>query len=240
MVELNTLILLHGFGVRGFFWEPYKRSTLETKFHHIFTPDLDFTTLESAITSSREYVRQIVDKYGGAGPIFLVGHSLGGILAVLAAQELGASAVKKVIVIASPYGENKIGDTTLKIQRWLVKHDWLLPGFITRPRFFTKKTPKKIQKDLWKKVVKETDEFIDAVLTKRWFHTDIIKEPLQQESMVIASKHDKVVPFGQAENFAKAIGAKFVAYEKVGHNDFVYAPKVASKVVDQIITFLLD
>ncbi|OLS20901.1 MAG: 2-succinyl-6-hydroxy-2,4-cyclohexadiene-1-carboxylate synthase [Candidatus Heimdallarchaeota archaeon LC_3] len=237
-IEIKTLVMLHGFGVRGFFWDPYKRSSLEHKFHQIFTPDLDFTNVDTAIESTKKVILNYFEKYGKLGPIFILGHSLGGILASIAAKDLGTEVIKKVIIIASPYGENNSSKRTIGLQRWFIKNDWLLPGFLTRSRFFTKNfTPKKIQKDLWKKAVKETDEMIDKIIATKWFHSGMFDKPLAQETLIIASRDDKVVKIEQVEEFAKVIGAKTKIYEKVGHDDLIYAPNVANKVINDIIEF---
>ena len=238
-IKIRTLIMLHGFGVRGFFWDPYKRSSLEHKFHQVFAPDLDFTNIEVAIESTKRLIQNYYEKYGKLGPIFVIGHSLGGILASIAAKDLGIEVIKKVILMATPFGENNASKRSIGFQRWLIKNDWLLPGFLTRPRFFTKKTPKKIQKDLWKKVVKENNEMIDHIISSKWFHTELFLKPLQQETLIIASRDDKVVNIEQAEAFAKVLRAKTKIYEKVGHDDLIYAPNVAKKVIEDIIEFLL-
>jgi predicted alpha/beta hydrolase family esterase len=238
-MKIRTLIMLHGFGVRGFFWDPYKHSDLQNKFHHIFTPDLNFKNIKTAVESTRDTVSFYHDKYGKLGPFYLVGHSLGGILAAILAKELGPEVISKIVLIASPYGESRSSERSIKIQRWLIKHDRLLPGFLTRPAFFTKKTPKNIQKTLWNKTVKETPEFIDEIISQKYFHTDLFTQPLVQKALVIASKHDKTVNIEQAETFAKVLGADTKIYEKVGHNDLVYAPNVASKVIQDINDFLL-
>jgi predicted alpha/beta hydrolase family esterase len=232
--------MLHGFGFRGFFWDPYRHSDLQNKFHHIFTPDLNFENIKTAVESTLDTVLFYHDKYGKLGPFYLVGHSLGGILAAIIAKELGPEVIDKIVLIASPYGETASSERSIKFQRWLIKHDWLLPDFLTRSAFFTKKTPKDIQKTLWNKTVKETPEFIDEIISKKYFHTDLFSQPLVQKSLMIASKHDKTVNFEQTEVFAKILGASTKIYEIVGHNDLVYAPNVASKVIQDIIEFLLE
>jgi len=209
-------------------------------FHQIITPDLDFSDLETAISSTEETIRSICDKYSSLGPIFLLGHSLGGILAAVTAKSLGKDLISKVVIIASPYGESVSGDRSIKFQRFLIHHSWLLPGFLTRPRFFTKKfTPKKIQKDLWGRVVKESPRFIDEIIAKKSFHTDIITGKLPQRSLVIASRNDRVVPFMQTQRFAEVIGAETLTFDNVGHDDLIFGPTVAEKVVEGVIGFLL-
>ena len=236
-ISIRTIILLHGFGVRGFFWEPFIHGSLDGKFHQIFAPDLDFTNINTAISSTIDTVKTIIDKYHSLGPIYLVGHSLGSVLAALCVQELG-SAISKVVLLSPPIGDNHTSERGLRLQRWLVQYK-LLPGFLTRPRFFTKRTPKKIQKRLWKQAIPETPELIAAVITSHWFHTEKINTTFPIPTLVIASKKDKVVPFVQSETFAKKIGAELWMLDDVGHDDLVYAPNVASKVIDKIILFCL-
>ena len=235
--SIRTLILLHGFGVRGFFWDPFIHGPMDGKFHQMFAPDLDFTNINIAISSTIDTVKTIVNKYKSLGPIYLVGHSLGSILAALCAQELGP-VISKVILIAPPFGDNYTSQRILKLQRWLIQHE-LLPGFITRPSFFTIKTPKKVQKNLWKNVIPESPELIQSVITNHWFHTEKINTIFPMPTLIIASKKDKVVPFVQSEALAKKIGAEFWLLDDAGHDDFVYAPNIASRVIDKIVLFLL-
>ena len=52
------IVCLHGFGVRGFYWEPLLQTSLNRKPFQLLPPDLDFTTLETAFVSAVERVQQ--------------------------------------------------------------------------------------------------------------------------------------------------------------------------------------
>jgi pimeloyl-ACP methyl ester carboxylesterase len=235
-LTLKTLVFLHGYGVRGFFWEPIK-TFFESKFPQIFLPDLDMADLETLINSTKNYLKNLVEKY--ETNIFLVGHSLGGVIGAICAQDL-PEVVYKFVAIATPFGDQQI---PLKgLTRFLIRNQ-LIPDFLSRPRFFSKQTPKEVQKALFKKVIPESDALIDIILADQWFHTELFNQPLKQESMVFASESDKIVPWTQTEIFAEKIGARFQKFSKnenVGHDDYVTAPKISQQISDQIMNFFLE
>ena len=180
---MKTLILLHGYGVRSFFWEPIK-TFFESKFPQIYVPDLQMDSPTVLLKTSLEYVQSIQQNHPD-DEIFLVGHSLGGAVAFLVAQELGPDVVKKVVLIAVPYGEQKVPFKSLT--RFLIKYR-LIPNFFSRPKFFSKNTPKAVQKRMFKQVVPESDAMIDEVLKEKFFYTDMVKGPLKQESIFFISE----------------------------------------------------
>lgn len=234
---MRVLILLHGFGVRSFFWEPIT-TFFESKFPQIYIPDLQMDNRTVLLESTKKYILDIKQKANS--DIYLVGHSLGGVVSALLAQELGPDVIKKVVFIATPYGEQKIPFKSLT--RFMIKHQ-LIPNFVSRPRFFSKKnTPKKVQKRIFKQVVPESDEMIEEILQEKYFHTDLIKVPLPQESLFFISEADKVVPFNQSKKLAEILGSKVVLYTKerrIGHNDYITGPVVAKEVSDKIIEFFI-
>ena len=235
-----SLIMLHGYGVRSFFWEPFLNSKLKNQFNYMLTPDLDFSNIDTAVSSAKSCIKDAYAQYGKSGSLIVIGHSLGGVLSSIAAKELGPEIVNKLIIMASPYGDTGLSNSAIKFQLWLLSHDWLLPDFITRPQFFSKLTPKSVQKKVWEQAVKENENLLPGALTKRWFHTDILTEKLPMKSLFISSKKDKLIPFNQTEEFAKTIGAEMFVLENCRHDDLVFAPSIASAVIDRIEKFVND
>ena len=236
MKNVRVLILLHGYGVRSFFWEPII-TFFESKFPQIYTPDLQMDNPTVLLESTKKYILDIKQKANN--DIYLVGHSLGGVVASLVCQELGADIIKKVVFIAVPYGEQKISFKSLT--KILIKYQ-LIPNFISRPRFFSKNTPKSVQKKIFKQVVPESEAMIDEILKEKYFHTDLLKGPLTQESLFFISESDKVVPFNQSQKMAEILGSKVILYKKdrkIGHNDYITGPVLSKEVSEKIIDFFI-
>jgi len=235
-LTFKTLIFLHGYGVRGFFWDGIK-PFFESKFPQIFSPDLQLKDIDTLIESTKVYITNIANKYDTT--IYIIGHSLGGAIGALACQDLGTEIIHKFAGIAVPFGEQQI--SFKKLSRILVRYS-LIPSFISRPRFFSKQTPKSVQKSLWKKVVKESDELQEILFSDQWFHTDNLNKTLAQDSLIITSESDKIVPWEQSQEIAKGIGAKlhiFKKDQKVAHNDYVTAPIISQEVAKRILEFFL-
>lgn len=237
-MTFKTLIFLHGYGVRGnWFWEPIK-TFFESKFAQIYTPDLQMDDISTLIDSTKTFIYDIANKYDTK--IYVIGHSLGGVVGTLACQDLGVKVIDKFAAIAVPFGDQNIPFKSLV--RFLVRYR-MIPGFISRPRFFSKHTPKEIQKVLWKKIVQENQAIQNLVLgADKWFHTDLIKQHLTQESIVFASEADKVVPWHGTKLFSERIGANLVLFPRnrnIKHNDFIASPMISQEIAEKIIDFFL-
>lgn len=225
------MLCIHGYGVRGFFWEQFKKQAGIAGFD-VRAADLKLAGVESAIEEVAALARDFSAEK--KSPIVLVGHSLGGILSALAAKNLDASVLAALVVISSPFGEKK--NDLPPLVRFLLWRG-LLPGWLVRPKFFGPDVPVKIQKDLFAKAVKEEQTVQEAAASKTWFHTDAFPNTLPMKSLVIASELDHIVPFYETLNFAKALGAEthvFAASERVGHDDVGVDPRVADLVLKKI------
>jgi esterase/lipase len=234
---MRFLVLLHGYGVRGFFFEPIV-TFFESRFTEVLTPDLDMANMDILIDSTRTYFESLHQKYPTA-EIYLVGHSLGGILAILIASMLGTNIIKKIAVISSPYGKRKI--PFKKLVKFLIVHQ-LIPSFITRPRFFSPQTPKSVQKKIWRQKVSESIQMIEEMLSESPNYLDFITS-IEQNSIVIASESDKIVSYEECIKLAEKINAAeilvFEKKRKIFHNDFITAPLIAQEISEKITTFFL-
>ncbi len=228
---------LHGYGVRGFFWDPV-RTQLEDAFPEVVTPDLRMTDLESLIDSTKAMVssKSKLDRR----PVHLIGHSLGGIIAAICARDLGPSVVSKVVAIASPYGERR--ELPGRLVRFLLRHR-LIPQFLARPRFFSAKTPPERQRELFDRSVPESKQLQRQLLQPVWFHTEMFDSPLAQPSLSVYSARDRIVSSAEARAFGEALGSELLELgqnENVGHDDFVWAPAVAGRLMHKIVAFLKE
>ena len=234
----KTLIFLHGFGVRGRFWNGFTdffTSTEGGRFTRVLTPDLQMPDVDTLVETTTELVQSEAERSGG---VCLVGHSLGGAVAAVVGSRLGDDLVRRLVCVSSPFGRNhsRLGG----VIKLLISHH-LIPEFAIRSRFYSKRTPKEIQKQMFGQVVAETPALLDAVLAETQFHTTVLTHRLSQPSLVMASEADKVVPAAQSKALAGAIGAElsiFTASERVAHNDMIAAPAVRVRAQQIIGAFL--
>lgn len=233
----RTVMCLHGYGVRGFFWDPV-RTQLEEVFPEVVTPDLNMSDLESLIESTKAMVssKSKLDRR----PVHLIGHSLGGVIAAICARDLGPSVVSKVVVLAAPFGERR--ELPGKLVQFLLRHR-LIPELLARPRFFSAQTPPERQKELFSRSVPESKLLQHELLQPVWFHTGMFDTPLAQPCLMVYSVRDRIVASAEARDFGEALGAELLELgqnENVGHDDFVWAPAVAGRLVHKIVAFLKE
>ncbi len=234
-MALKSVICLHGYGVRGFFWEPV-RPLLQEAFPEVLTPNLKLQNTRTLLDHAEEIVhgKSKLDR----GPVVLIGHSLGGVAAAMCARHLGSRVVSKVVILAAPYGEQERVPGT--VTRFLLRHQ-LIPNVLIRSRFFTAKTAPEDQRRIFDHAVRESKELQDEIFERRWFHTDYFPPPLEQPSLVVASAYDKTVPMQQTLQFADALDAERIVLDysrKVAHNDMIWAPEVRRSLFPDIVGFL--
>jgi pimeloyl-ACP methyl ester carboxylesterase len=232
----QTAILVHGYGVRGFFWSALAEE-LAKDFSTILTPDFDIESVDAGVAALLELVRHHRETSGEAA--LLIGHSLGGVICALAAQRLSREEASHLIILASPYGEVHSGGVS-RLLRLAVRFG-LVPGWMIRPRFFGPEVPKAKQKELFSRAVKESAGLQDLSRQEKWFHTGAFPEPLEQAVLVVASEGDQIVSPDETMAFARELRAETVLLPreaKVGHNDFGYWPPAAKKTADEIRRFL--
>lgn len=234
-MTVRSLICLHGYGVRGFFWDPV-RTELEEAFPELLTPDLKMTNVETLLEHTERLVKSKAEL--DRAPLHLMGHSLGGVVAAVCARNLGPKYVSKVVVIGSPYGERpKLPGRLTQILMGL----GIIPEIFIRSKFFSAQTPPEKQKELFSKSVSESRELQRDLLQPVWFHTDMFQFPLKQPSLAVYSRRDRIVSSEETKAFGEALGSELLEFgpnENVGHDDFIWAPRVSASLLPRIIGFL--
>jgi pimeloyl-ACP methyl ester carboxylesterase len=234
-MSAHSIVCLHGYGVRGYFWEVI-RPHLETLYERVLTPDLRMNTIESVLQSGRDVVTE-ASRQDGA-PVAVVGHSLGAVVAALAAKELGTERVERAILLAPPFGEK--AEVPGKLVRFLLKHH-LIPDFLSRPQFFSRRhTPLTIQKSMFKRAVDESAELQTFLFRPKRFHTDLFDGPLAMPVLVVASEGDRIVPARESVEFAERIEAALSVYgarRGIGHDDLTCSPQIAAELAERIRSF---
>jgi len=233
-MDLNGITMLHGYGVRGKTWDEM-RTALLSRFQTIHTPDLAGESIGDLAVRAEEAICACSAE--AQTPIVVAGHSLGAVMAAVAARNLGAEFVGAVVLMAPPFGERDLPGGG--ILRFLLKHR-LIPGWLIRPRFFSSLTPTPVQKQVFREAVPEHPALQAATMEQEWFHTSLFSGPLAIPSLVIASEADRIVPASQSAAFAAALGAELwllPASRGVGHDDLFASATVVREIADRIAAF---
>lgn len=232
----HPLVLVHGYGVRGFFWSAL-RTQLVDRFDCIHTPDFDFATVDQGEDAVVELCRQVRTEC--TAPIVLIGHSLGGVISSLAVKRLSTDVVSHLVVIASPFG-TRVGRafgplTRLRFALGLIGRAEM------RARFFGPDVPTELQTQVFARAAEESDELKALGRQKRWFHTDAFPQPLAQRVLTIASAADRIVHHSETAAFSHALGGDYHCFAKgdrIGHDDFGVYPPVAERTAAAVRRFL--
>ena len=229
-----NFICLHGFGVRGNFWDPLIPELSKLSEQNIIAPDLDFSTIDSAINSSRKSIINNQDKVS-----VIIGHSLGSILALR--QELVNLDNKNIYLILLGCGMPiKMHSIVTGITRIIMKYGYLLPDHFWQSSFFSSITPQDIQDKFFSKVVKESNVFINELTSK---NNDLLNflENIDRSlprTLFITGAKDRLTTTDRTVALANKLDATFISIDNAGHNDLIYSELIRKKVVKEIISFL--
>ena len=229
-----NFICLHGFGVRGNFWDPLIPELSKLSEQNIIAPDLDFSTIDSAINSSRKSIINNQDKVS-----VIIGHSLGAVLALR--QELVNLDNKNIYLILLGCGMPiKMHSIVTGITRIIMKYGYLLPDHFWQSSFFSSITPQDIQDQFFSKVVKESNVFINELTSK---NNDLLNflENIDRSlprTLFITGAKDRLTTTDRTVALANKLDATFISIDNAGHNDLIYSELIRKKVVKEIISFL--
>ncbi len=230
---VRSIMLVHGYGVRGSFWDK-----LQPRLQHngvtVLAPDFEGDSPQQLASQIEELAQQ----HSVAGPVALVGHSLGGILCALAASRVEPVVVSHLVVIAAPYGAR--ARSMHPLLRFLIRHR-LLPPFLVRPRFFSSATRKADQKLWFKRAVPESEALQEVLFGSDWFPAESFSRPPQQRCLVIYSEADRIVDAEAVRQFGRKLNAReyvFDALRGVGHNDFAASDAIAEETAAAILDFI--
>ncbi len=205
----RTIIFLHGYGVRGWFWDGFKDQFAASnggEFDRVLAPDLNMADIDTLFDTTTGLVAIEAEKQG---PVYLVGHSLGGAVAAVVAGALGKQAVAGIACIATPFGGNRSSGKALT--RFLIRHR-MIPQFIARPRFFGT-TPVTVQKAMFAKVSPESPALQDSIMADTYIHTKLLNESLPMPAIVLCSEADRIVPVSQCRELSVQLGADIHVFE---------------------------
>ena len=227
-------ICLHGFGVRGNFWDPLIPELSKLSEKNVIAPDLDFSTIDSAINSSRNSIINNQDNVS-----VIIGHSLGAVLALR--QESVILDNENIYLILLGCGlPMKMNSIVIAITRMIMKYGYLLPDHFWQPSFFSPITPQDIQDKFFSKVVKESNTFINELTSKNNYLLNFLEniERSFPRTLFITGTKDRLTTTERTVALANKLNATFISIDNAGHNDLIYSESVRKKVVKEIISFL--
>lgn len=229
----HTVILVHGYGVRGSFWDKLK-PRLERSGTRVLAPDL----AGNSPGELADQIETLARAESGGRPVMLVGHSLGGILCALVASRVNTGVASHVVVIAAPFGgrARKLNP----LVRFLIRFR-LLPQFLVRPRFFSAATSKADQKRWFARAVPESPALQSVLFGDGWFPAEAFSSPPRQRALVVYSEADRIVDAAATAAFTRALDANELVFERargVGHNDFAASDGVVDELARALLGFI--
>ena len=231
----SSIVLVHGYGVRGSFWEKLQRH-LALHGHRVLAPDLSGDSpFELA-----DQLEAVARGQAAYGPVVLVGHSLGGILCALVAGRVGPAVVSHLVVIASPFAGRAKG--VGPVVKFLIRYR-LLPPALIRPRFFSRATSPPDQKRWFARAVPESPALQQVLFGTDWFPVAELSRPMGKPALALFSEADRIVEAAATRRLATAIGATVHPFPRergIGHNDFAASDAVSAEVAHTISAFLAN
>lgn len=233
-VELvKTLILLHGYGVRSFFWDSL-RPPLAKNFSEVVTPDVAAESFEAYVDEAE---RLSIERSEADGrPVAIMGHSLGALVAAAAALRVGKEGIGCAVLVAPPGPSQH--DRINPLLRFLLRRR-LIPDFLIRPRFFLQTAPS-VQKRIFKRVVVEPKGLQDDVYLRRSEIAAKVTGPMPQRALVVCSDADAIVPASASLALAEQLQAdvhRFDQSQRIGHDDYAAAPAAVLQIAELVSDF---
>ena len=234
---MKPILLVHGFGLRGFFWDKLSEGLPADRFV-VRAPDFTYKGPDDAVTQIAASASSLGKEYGQKPAV--IGHSLGGIMSALAVKH-HPEEFSHGVILSSPFGK-KPTNPIERFVRFLLRHR-LLPGGLVRKRFFGQRIPVEAQKELFDRAIPEPQELLEVIGSPHWFHNDEFAAALPTPMLGIGSEADQIVPVDQTEEFLRTIGGRFVRLPRslaIGHDDIAVDGNTARAYLKEILDFLDD
>jgi pimeloyl-ACP methyl ester carboxylesterase len=213
-----TVVLVHGAGGGGWEWDKW-RTPFERGGWRVVAPDLQPTEAGLEGTTFRDYVRQVERWAPKEGDVVLVGASMGGILALKAAEKIRPKAI--VLVNAVPPDQSS-GKSYPAVVRWangpLKDSEDSMPDSDPETIRFA-----------WKRWRDESGPVLNEIV-----RGVAVERPLCPVLVVIGDRDLDIPPASQRQA-AERFGADVIEYRGMSHVGpllGVRAPEVAATVLD--------
>jgi pimeloyl-[acyl-carrier protein] methyl ester esterase len=218
----TPLLCLHGFGVRGWFFDPIRSHFKQER--TISTPDLYERTISGRLAQAVEELTSI--SASTKSKVIVMGHSLGGVIGSILASKFPKK-IAGLVLIATPFDGRGGNRLSIGIQKFLVKRQ-LIPDSLAMGLFFSNVTAKETQKAFFEKVVPEPPALIDEIFLPELPHVKILPK-ISVPTLCLGSRDDKTVSFHQMEKLSLAI-PKVTLWltEDLNHSELLHGPESAT------------
>ncbi|MHA2407139.1 MAG: alpha/beta fold hydrolase [Candidatus Ranarchaeia archaeon] len=221
----SPILCLHGFGVRGWFFDPIRKRFSEMR--PISTPDLYERTIAGRLDQAIEVLNTIFTSSNNKA--IVVGHSLGGVIGSILASKYPKK-IAGLLLLATPYDGREGNRISIGIQKFLVKRQ-LIPDKLAMGLFFSNITPKENQKAFFEKVVPEPPALIDEIFLPVLPHVKVLSK-IKIPTLCMGSRDDKTVSFQQMEKLSLAIpNATMWLTDHLNHSELLHGPESATSHV---------
>lgn len=220
------IVLIHGWAATRNWW----RRILPLDGYMAIIPDLRGHG-NSSCGKNYHPIRMAEDilellKHLGIENCIFVGHSLGGIVATIAAKISGADK----LILVSPMIEST---STLRIVTTglLIKRFNLLARRMITPRTLYRPT-RELLEFIWTESSKGSpDAYIDTLLSFRSINTIKVLRSYHGRKILIIPEKDSLVPMAQQIIYLAEIVDRTMIIENVGHNCMLEAPEKFKKIL---------
>ncbi|MHA1917837.1 MAG: alpha/beta hydrolase [Candidatus Ranarchaeia archaeon] len=223
----TPLFMIHGFGVRSWFFDPLKKIFANRV---VFTPDLYENSIEGRVQQVIDLIKKNTSK---GEKVILIGHSLGGVISVIVSSRLKEKIVG-LILIATPAEGMKLSKLSRSFQKIMVKKQ-LIPDKVAMSKFFSLITSMEVQKSFFDQVNVESDNLIDEIFEEKYPHSELL-EKISVPTLCLGSKDDDIVNFTNLEKIAKSIqNSELCLVDKLNHSEIIHGPEIFTEKVFKII-----
>jgi len=228
----RAIVFIHGWAATRRFWsgqladlsKRFRVVALDLRGHGDSDKNLEADyTVDRMSNDLDELIRSL-----GLRDYVLVGHSMGGAIAVKHAERKGASSL--VLTGVSTSIEGGLSLLSLEI---LMKFRGLAEKVVT-PRMFALGADERLLEFVRRESAKSSVEVLMKVM-RQVAGTDL--KPLignvKIPALVVAGERDSVAPSEQQKRLAQLLGARFVVLEGAGHNLMLERPSEFSRTISE-------
>ena len=115
----DAIVLIHGLWMHGIVMEPLRRRL--QKRHGFIVHNFSYPSVTQGVAENVASLREFINQFA-APQVHLVGHSLGGVLALKVSAHMPASQPGKIVCMGAPLRGSSIGRTAARLPggKWII------------------------------------------------------------------------------------------------------------------------